>query len=49
MNVVYIISHPAFGKNTYKLGFTTKCKGLMQRYRTYYPKDPTIEATYVVF
>ena len=45
---VYIISHPCFGNDTYKLGFTQKKKILMQRYRTYYPKDPTIQATYQV-
>jgi hypothetical protein len=42
-NVIYIISHAGYGKDIYKIGFTTKAKGLMQRYRTYYPDDPIIE------
>ena len=48
MNVVYIISHPTYGENIYKLGFTTKSKGLLQRYRTYYPVDPKVEGIFKV-
>ena len=45
---IYIIGHASFGENTYKLGFTQTSKTLMQRYRTYYPVDPTIIEVYPV-
>ncbi len=49
LGYLYIISHPSFGKNIFKCGFTDKIKkDLESEYNTYYLNNVTVEKMYTV-